>query len=192
MICNLAFFEENQNTNYIIDTATKILKSADRRITRNWVINNISIDNQTEIITQVIGGINDLLGAEYLQIPDIQVNKKQGQSKYEKERAEKQNKIKNASNVLAKKQEINLIEDITLVMMKTGNTYSEIMTMPILIFKNIVKQIIINEMRTDDDYNLAYLNYQLDKYKEEINSGKAVISTSPKGANLRELKQFFR
>ena len=62
----------------------------------------------------------------------------------------------------------------------------------ILIFKNIVKQIIINEMRTDDDYNLAYLNYQLDKYKEEINSGKAVISTSPKGANLRELKQFFR
>ena len=192
VICNLAFFEENQNTNYIIDTATKILKSADRRITRNWVINNISIDNQMEIITQVIGGINDLLGAEYLQIPDIQVNKKQGQSKYEKERAEKQNKIKNASNVLAKKQEINLIEDITLVMMKTGNTYSEIMTMPILIFKNIVKQIIINEMRTDDDYNLAYLNYQLDKYKEEINSGKAVISTSPKGANLRELKQFFR
>ena len=191
VICNLAFFEENQNTNYIIDTATKILKSADRRITRNWVINNISIDNQTEIITQVIGGINDLLGAEYLQIPDIQVNKKQGQSKYEKERAEKQNKIKNASNVLAKKQEINLIEDITLVMMKTGNTYSEIMTMPILIFKNIVKQIIINEMRTDDDYNLAYLNYQLDKYKEEINSGKAVISTSPKGANLKELKQFF-
>ena len=95
-------------------------------------------------------------------------------------------------DVLAKKQEINLIEDITLVMMKTGNTYSEIMTMPILIFKNIVKQIIINEMRTDDDYNLAYLNYQLDKYKEEINSGKAVISTSPKGANLRELKQFFR
>ena len=192
VICNLAFFEENQNTNYIIDTATKILKSADRRITRNWVINNISIDNQMEIITQVIGGINDLLGAEYLQIPDIQVNKKQGQSKYEKERAEKQNKIKNASNVLAKKQEINLIEDITLVMMKTGNTYSEIMTMPILIFKNIVKQIIINEMRTDDDYNLAYLNYQLDKYKEEISSGKAVISTSPKGATLRELKQFFR
>lgn len=192
VICNLAFFEENQNTNYIIDTATKILKSADRRITRNWVINNISIDNQTEIITQVIGGINDLLGAEYLQIPDIQVNKKQGQSKYEKERAEKQNKIKNASNVLAKKQEINLIEDITLVMMKTGNTYSEIMTMPILIFKDIVKQIIINEMRTDDDYNLAYLNYQLDKYKEEINSGKAVISTSPKGANIKELKQFFR
>ena len=192
VICNLAFFEENQNTNYIIDTATKILQSADRRITRNWVINNISIDNQTEIITQVIGGINDLLGAEYLQIPDIQVNKKQGQSKYEKERAEKRSKIKNASNVLAKKQEINLIEDITLVMMKTGNTYSEIMTMPILIFKNIVKQIIINEMRTDDDYNLAYLNYQLDKYKEEINSGKAVISTSPKGANLRELKQFFR
>ena len=192
VICNLAFFEENQNTNYIIDTATKILQSADKHITRNWVMNNISIDNQMEIITQVIGGINDLLGAEYLQIPDIQVNKKQGQSKYEKERAEKQNKIKNASNVLAKKQEINLIEDITLVMMKTGNTYSEIMTMPILIFKNIVKQIIINEMRTDDDYNLAYLNYQLDKYKEEINSGKAVISTSPKGANLRELKQFFR
>ena len=113
------------------------------------------------------------------------------ESKYEKERAEKQNKIKNASNVLAKKQEINLIEDITLVMMKTGNTYSEIMTMPILFFKDLVRQIILNEMRVDDDYNLAYLQNELNKYEEEINSGKAVISTSPKGANLKELKQFF-
>ena len=191
VICNLAFFEEKQNTNYIIDTATKILKSADRRITRNWVINNISIDNQMEIITQVIGGINDLLGAEYLQIPDIQVNKKQGQSKYEKERAEKQNRIKSASNQLAKKQELNLIEDITLVMMKTGNSYNDIMKMPILIFKDVVKQIIINEMRTDEDYNLAYLKYELNKYKEELNSGEAVISTSPKGASLKELKRFF-
>lgn len=191
VLCNLAFLEENQNTNYIIDSVVKILRTADRRTTRNWVMNNISIDNQMEIITQVINGINKLLSADYLQIPDIQVNKKQGQSKYEKERAEKQNKIKNASNVLAKKQEINLIEDITLVMMKTGNSYNDIMKMPILIFKDIVKQIIINEMRTDEDYNLAYLKYELNKYKDELNSGEAVISTSPKGANLKELKQFF-
>lgn len=191
VVCNLAFFEEKQNANYIIDTATKILKSADRRITRNWVMNNISIDSQMEIITQVIGGINDLLGADYLQIPDIQIDKKSGQSKYEKERAEKKSKIKSASNQLAKKQEINLMEDITLVMMKTGNTYKDIMKMPILIFKDMVKQIILNEMRTDEDYNLAYLKYELNKYKDELNSGEAVISTSPKGANLKELKRFF-
>jgi hypothetical protein len=75
--------------------------------------------------------------------------------------------------------------------MKTSNTYKDIMDMPILAFRAIVKSIIINEMRTDDDYNLAYLNYELNKYKEDINSGKAVISTSPKGANLKELKRFF-
>lgn len=76
--------------------------------------------------------------------------------------------------------------------MKTANTYKNIMDMPILAFRAIVKSIIINEMRAnDDDYNLAYLNHEINKYNEELNSGKAVISTSPKGANLKELKQFF-
>ena len=191
VICNLAFFEKKQNANYIIDTATKILQSADRRITRNWVINNISIDSQMEIITQTISGINKLLSAEYLQIPNIQVQEKSATSKFEKERAEKKKKIKSANSLLAKKQEVSLIEDITLVMMKTGNTYNDIMNMPVLFFKNLVKQIVINEMRTDEDYNLAYLQYELNEYRKELNSGEAVISTSPKGANLKELKQFF-
>lgn len=189
--CDLAFFKETKNANYIIDSATKILKSADRRTTRNWVINNIDIENQMKMIVQVVNGINKLLSADYLQIPDINVEKKTGTSKYEKERAEKQDKIKSASNILANKQEFNLIEDITLVMMKTGNTYSEIMKMPILFFKDLVRQIILNEMCVDEDYKLAYLKYELNKYKDELNSGEAVISTSPKGANIKELKQFF-
>ena len=184
--CNLAFFEENQNANYIIDTVTKILQSADKHITRNWVIKNIGIDSQQEIIIQVVNGINKLLSAEYLQIPDIQVNKKTGQSKYEKERAEKQDKIKSANNQLAKKQEINLIDDIGFVMMKTGNTYKDIMNMPVLFFKDLVKFIIISDLCIDEDYYLAYLEYKFMGYKNEIKSGQANIKpVHPKGADLK-------
>lgn len=191
VICNLAFFEEKQNANYIIDTATKILQSADKRVTRNWVINNIDIKVQMGIIEKFVDEINKLLNADYLQIPDIDVEEKAVASKYEKERADKKSAIKNLRYLLSKKEESNLIEGITLVMMKTGNTYSEIMQMPILFFRNLEKQIILNELCVDDDYNIAYLKSELEKYKDELNSGKAVISTSAKGAKKKESIQFF-
>ena len=182
---------DNEKIEIILESATKILQLANRKINRNWIKRNIDIQQQSEIVVKVIDGVNKLLTADYLQIPNIKVKEKPNKTKYEKERAEKKKQIETANNILAKKQETNLIDDITLVMMKTSNTYKDIMDMPILAFRAIVKSIIINEMRTDDDYNLAYLNYELNKYKEDINSGKAVISTSPKGASLKELKRFF-
>lgn len=182
---------DNEKIEILLESTTKILRLANRKINRNWIKNNINIQEQSEIVVKVIDGVNELLTADYLQIPNIKVKEKPNTSKYEKDRAEKKKKIEQANQVLSKKQEINLIDDITLVMMKTANTYQDIMDMPILAFRAIVKSIIINEMRTDDDYNLAYLNYELNKYKEDINSGKAVISTSPKGASLKELKRFF-
>lgn len=187
-LCYLSNFEEKQNANDIVDTVSTILCFADNRINRNYVIKNIDTKTQAEIITQVMSGVNELLNAEYLRIPDIQVKEKIATTKFDKERAEKKSKIKNVNKLLAKRQEVSLIEDITLVMMKTGNSYFDIMKMPVLVFKNIVKQIILNEMRVDEDYNLAYLNYQLERYREEINSGKAVISTSEKGADIKGLK----
>lgn len=182
---------DNEKIEILLESTTKILQLANRKINRNWIRKSIDIQEQSEIVVKVIDGVNELLTADYLQIPNIKVKEKPNKTKYEKDRAEKKKKIEQANNILAKKQEINLIDDITLVMMKTSNTYKDIMDMPILAFRAIVKSIIINEMRTDDDYNLAYLNYELNKYKEDINSGKAVISTSPKGANLKELKRFF-
>lgn len=182
---------DNEKIEIILESATKILQLANRKINRNWIKRNIDIQQQSEIVVEIIDGVNELLTAEYLQIPNIKVKEKPNQTKYEKDRAEKKKQIEQANNILSKKQETNLIDDITLVMMKTSNTYKDIMDMPILAFRAIVKSIIINEMRTDDDYNLAYLQYELNKYKEDINSGKAVISTSPKGASLKELKRFF-
>ena len=182
---------DNEKIEIILESATNILRLANRKINRNWIKSNIDIQQQSEIVVKVIDGVNELLSADYLQIPNIKVKEKPNQTKYERDRAEKKKKIEQANQVLSKKQEINLIDDITLVMMKTANTYQDIMDMPILAFRAIVKSIIINEMRTDDDYNLAYLNYELNKYKEEINSGKAVIAPSNKGANLKELKRFF-
>ena len=182
---------DNEKIEILLESTTKILQLANKKINRNWIRKNIDIQEQSEIVVKVIDGVNELLTADYLQIPNIKIKEKPNTSKYEKDRAEKKKKIEQANNILSKKQEINLIDDITLVMMKTANTYKDIMDMPILAFRAIVKSIIINEMRTDDDYNLAYLQHELNKYKTELNSGKAVISTSPKGANLKELKQFF-
>ena len=183
---------DNEKIEILLDSTTKILQLANKRINRNRIKKNIDIQEQSEIVVKVIDGVNELLTADYLQIPNIKVKEKPNKTKYEKERADKKKKIEQANNLLSKKQEIYLIDDITLVMMKTANTYKNIMDMPILAFRAIVKSIIINEMRAnDDDYNLAYLNHEINKYNEELNSGKAVISTSPKGANLKELKQFF-
>ena len=182
---------DNEKIEILLESTTKILQLANKKINRNWIRKNIDIQEQSEIVVKVIDGVNELLTADYLQIPNIKIKEKPNTAKYEKDRAEKKKKIEQANNILSKKQEINLIDDITLVMMKTANTYKDIMDMPILAFRAIVKSIIINEMRTDDDYNLAYLQHELNKYKTELNSGKAVISTSPKGANLKELKRFF-
>jgi hypothetical protein len=182
---------DNEKIEILLESTTQILHLANRKINRNWIRKNIDIQEQSEIVVKVIDGVNELLTADYLQIPNIKVKEKPNTSKYERDRAEKKKQIEQANNILAKKQETNLIDDITLVMMKTSNTYKDIMDMPILAFRAIVKSIIINEMRTDDDYNLAYLNYELNKYKNEINSGKAVIAPSNKGANLKELKRFF-
>ena len=63
------------------------------------------------------------------------------------------------------------------------------MSMPILVFKDIVRTIIINENRTDDDYNLAYLENECRKYKIELNSEKADKKPAQnKGADLKKLK----
>ena len=167
---------DNEKIEILLESTTKILRLANRKINRNWIKNNINIQEQSEIVVNVIDGVNELLTADYLQIPNIKVKEKSNNTKYEKERAEKKKKIEQANALLSRKQEIHLIDDITLVMMKTANTYKDILDMPILAFRAIVKSIIINEMRAnDDDYNLAFLNYELNKYKEEINSGKAVI-----------------
>jgi len=77
-------------------------------------------------------------------------------------------------------------------MTKTNNSFSEIMKMPILIFKDIVKTVIVNENRTDDDYNLAFLRYECEKYKIELNSGKADEKPAQKkGADVKKFKAIF-
>ena len=58
----------------------------------------------------------------------------------------------------------NLIDDIAILSNKTSNSFSEIMAMPIFVFRDIVRSVILSELRTDDDYNIAYLSYLKFKY----------------------------
>ena len=89
---------------------------------------------------------------------------------------------------------VNLMDDIAVVTTKTSNDYNAIMDMPIFIFKDLTKTIVLNELRSDDDVNLAYLNYVFKKVNNDLNnnnSGKEQAEIKPRnkltGANKEKL-----
>lgn len=54
------------------------------------------------------------------------------------------------------------------------------MDMPILFFKALSRSVRLNELRSDDDYNLAYLTHIAEKYRDEI---AQTIEEKPKAPN---------
>ena len=98
------------------------------------------------------------------------------------------------TKILNGKQDVVLMDDITLVMTETNNSYSDIMRMPILIFKDLVRTIIVNNKRTNDDYNLAYLKNEYEKIKDRLNSGLKAEEkpAQKKGADLNKLKAMLK
>ena len=84
---------DNEKIEILLESTTKILQLANRKINRNWIKRNIDIQQQSEIVVKVIDGVNKLLTADYLQIPNIKVKEKPNKTKYEKERAEKKKQI---------------------------------------------------------------------------------------------------
>ena len=56
-----------------------------------------------------------------------------------------------------------------------------------------MRTIVLNELRSDDDYNLAYLQYEYKKVNERLNNenkdGKAIETPAQnKGADVQGLK----
>lgn len=175
----------------VANAVMEILKTVDNTIDLPWILQSIAFDNQLDLISKIIVETEKMLDADYLKIPEIEIkdSTESIKSKESKERQKKKDDIKRLSNLLSGKRTVQLMDEIAIVMTKTNNSYSAIMEMPILIFKDIVRTIIINENRTDDDYNLAYLRYECEKYKIEL-SGKANEKPAQnKGADLKKLKE---
>lgn len=195
VLCLVDVINHTEDIYYKIESAgnavTAILKTADDTIDLTWVLQNIEFQNQLDILSQIIGATDILLDDECLKIPEIEVkeNTPTAKNSEAKERQKKKDDIKRLTKLLSGKRTAQLMDEIAIVMTKTHNSYSEIMKMPMLIFKDIVRTVIINENRTDDDYNLAYLRYECEKYKIELNSGKADEKPAQrKGADLKKLK----
>lgn len=162
-----------------------------------WVVENVSPDGQVKLIESVFQSINDLFEKDFLQLPDIKPEKEKPniKNKEAKKRYDKQRKIERLEKQVRKKDSVYLMNDIAVVMTKTNNTYSEIMNMPILAFRDLVRTIIFNELMSDTDYKLAYFEERASKLQKDLNSGnkdnKETIKkpSAPKktGANLMDL-----
>ena len=82
------------------------------------------------------------------------------------------------------------MDEIAFITTKTNNTISEIMDMPILFFKALSRSVRLNELRSDDDYNLAYLTHLAEKYRDEIGKSIEEKPEAPKrdiSANLKAM-----
>lgn len=175
------------------DAVSAILQTADKAYSLKWVLENISVENQFNILSSLMGEIQKLIDAEYLKIPNIEVKPTISfESKDAKKRREKQENIKRLRDLLDGKRQMQLMGDIALVMIKTNNSYKDVLDMPILFFRDLVKTIIVNESRADDDYELAYLKWECEQYKIAIGNGEADEKPAkPKGADVKKFHQLF-
>lgn len=159
-----------------------------------WVAKYIDFEKQLKLIEDMLNSLTGIFEREFLNIPDIKPQKEKPNSKNKEanKRYKERLEIERLTNILKKHDDNYLMDEIALILTKTNNTYSEIMAMPILIFKDLVKTIILNELRSDTDFNLAYLKSRVNKLQKDLNSGDVKTNTKPsapknKGANIKDL-----
>lgn len=152
---------------YLIDLFYDIitLDPSARTISKEWILDNIPVSAMLEVISGIFTKLNEVLSGDDFSIPDIEVKKKTPQGKQsdaEKEWKKKRREIEQLQKKLSQCG-THLTDEITMMMENTSCSYTEIMNMPILIYKAILRSIYLGKMRTDDDYNLAYLNAECEK-----------------------------
>jgi len=195
-LAEITALKDSTNAEFQIDTIASIvsdfLSLDNNNISIDWVIENISTENQLEIITKLMEAINDILKNECFVIPDLEVKKESEKSEDARKREQIKNEIQRLNEIVSGKF-VNLMDDISVIVTKTSNSYKDVMDMPIFIFKDLVKTVVINELRNDDDFNLAYLKDIMKKLNVEYskNSGteEKADNTPPKltGANKAKL-----
>lgn len=151
----------------------KLLKFYHPDIRQEWILNNIHINTQKEFVFTIFKEIQSIIQSDAFAIPQLKVVKDKPDSKTKSKQSEQQRakkaEIEYLEKLLKETRDYNLIDDIAILSMKTNNSFSEIQAMPIFVFRDMVRAVIIGEMRTDDDYNLAYLKYESNKYQDRIN-----------------------
>lgn len=193
VISEIQSIEDSEKVNYISNIFIDVMRFSGYNINRKWVNENVSIESQLKLIELVINDVSELLKHECFVIPEIEVKKKQNNDSKNtaaKEREKTKTEIKRLSRILANKLDISLMNDIALLTAKTNNSYSDIMEMPIFIFKDLLKTVVLNELRADDDYNLAYLREKAKELQKELNNKTAdkKPDAPDDGANLANVE----
>lgn len=137
-----------------------------------WVRRNLTEQTQIKLIEKVFEMVSEQLQNECFKVPDIKVVKTKPTTKSKdtttKQRETKRENIERAEKLLAGKIDSYLTNEIMLVSSKTNNSYFDVLEMPLFVFKCLVKDIILNEKRADDDYNYEYLKYEADRIKVDL------------------------
>lgn len=169
------------------EMVTEILQLSDSNINLQWVKNNIDIQTQLDLINEIVTAIKALTNDDCFAIPDIEIADTNN-----RERQKIKDDIARYNNILEGKADKYLMEDVAMLMAKTANSYTEIMNLPILVYMDMVRTIIVNELRTDDNYNLEYLKQLYKKTDNKLNSGTPTIKPTAerKGGNLQAIKAF--
>lgn len=169
------------------EMVTEILQLSNSNINLQWVKNNIDIQTQLDLINEIVTAIKALTNDDCFAIPDIEIADTSN-----RERQKIKDDIARYNNILEGKADKYLMEDVAILMAKTANSYTEIMNLPILVYMDMVRTIIVNELRTDDNYNLEYLKQLYKKTDNKLNSGTPTIKPTAerKGGNLQAIKAF--
>ena len=76
-----------------------------------------------------------------------------------------------------------------MLILKTNNSYWDVVRMSILVYRDLVKIIMIDSLKQDDDYHIAWLENEKKKVnKEQL---KTITESSPKKASLEEIAKYF-
>ena len=154
------------------DLVVRLIHYQHPEITQQWVLDNIPLSTQKEFVVTIYKEIQSIISSDIFAIPQLDVKKRKPETKTKNKQAEEREAVKaeiaELEKLLKNTRDYNLIDDIAILSMKTNNSFSEIQAMPIFVFRDMVRAVIIGEKRTDDDYNLAYLKYESNKYQDRI------------------------
>ena len=189
-MANLDLMEKSENGNeQIVLLANAVFYILhDKRLDIDWIIENISIENMQSIIAEVTNAINKLLENEIFELPKIEVKRKSSSGKKD-ESEKKRATIESLYRQLEGKINNSVLDDIAMLILKTNNSYWDVVRMPILVYRDLVKIIMIDTLKQDDDYHIAWLENEKKKVnKEQL---KTITESSPKKASLEEIARYF-
>lgn len=186
--------QESELAYFLAEIVADLLNSVSGSYSADWVIENIPEAEQTKFLGEICSLVSELITDDRLKVPEIEPKNKPARvdpkNKAAKEMQETRNQIARAIKVLQGKADVYLADELTLLLTKTQNSYFEIMDMPILVYKDLIRSVSINELRSDENWYLAYLMEEIKRLQIDFAKEARKKPEAPKrkrGATLKGL-----